>query len=450
MSDPDVAGLGSALDRHREMEAKVKDQLNKATHFGDVKGVVNILRFILASNRFEIFMGMLIVSHICFMAWQADYDLESVVTRTSESSKAVVIIEIIFNICYSFETGLKLFVLRTSFFTGEQHSWNIFDAFLVLVSWYDIQASLQGEKAEGNVAQLRILRLMKMLKVFRMFQLMRSLKELRLIVGSMMSSMKTMVWAVCLILAVCFMFGICFVQACTNFLEDPVNDIHKEDLLVWWGSVGTSINALFIASMGGTDWADIADTLKPVGMFYYYLFLCYIGFFLTVVTNTLTSLFVESAMAAADKDQAAVVQAELEQKDKYIAKLQGWYDTLDSDGDGFVSLEEFMAQADRAEMIEFCVEMEISIMDVQQFFMVLSSNGRRSVDLETFIIGCIKLRGTAKSIDLMDLYWEHKETADIIHELVATCNTEFARIRANSAYAMPAYLPAISHTTVTM
>ena len=39
---------------------------------------------------------------------------------------------------------------------------------------------------------------------------------------------------------------------------------------------------------------------------------------------------------------------------------------------------------------------------------VLSDRGKRTVDLETFVVGCIKLRGAAKSVDLMDLSFDSK------------------------------------------
>jgi len=224
------------------------------------------------------------------------------------------------------------------------------------------------------------------------------------------------------------MFGIFFVQATTNFLLDPANEEYKAPLLQFWGSVIQSILSLFIASLGGMDWVEIADTLKPVGMVYFYLFLVYIGFFFTVVTNTLTSLFVESAMYASDKDQSALMEEELQQKDRYIDELTGFYTGLDTTGTGKVALEGFMSQVDNPEMVKFAMDMEISIIELKQFFTVLSANGRRKVDLESFIVGCIKLRGQAKSMDLWGLYYEHRETAQDLGRLLEICNKEFTRL----------------------
>ena len=57
--------------------------------------------------------------------------------------------------------------------------------------------------------------------------------------------------------------------------------------------------------MGGIDWEILVDSLVPAGLMFVLLFLLYIGFFFCVVTNTLTSLFVEASLSNADKDQRA-------------------------------------------------------------------------------------------------------------------------------------------------
>merc|ERR1712232_1201759 len=59
-------------------------------------------------------------------------------------------------------------------------------------------------------------------------------------------------------------------------------------------------------------------------------------------------------------------------------------------------------------MVAFCTSLEIDATDVAQFFSILSAGGNRSVDVETFVIGCIKLKGYAKSMDLMDLTIQQK------------------------------------------
>merc|ERR1719443_607591 len=71
-------------------------------------------------------------------------------------------------------------------------------------------------------------------------------------------------------------------------------------------------------------------------------------------------------------------------------------------------MEEFVKHLVDPRMQAFAASLEIETEDLQQFFSILSGSGHRTVDLETFVIGCIKLRGMARSVDLIDLVLSHR------------------------------------------
>merc|ERR1711944_97085 len=50
----------------------------------------------------------------------------------------------------------------------------------------------------------------------------------------------------------------------------------------------------------------------------------------------------------------------------------------------------------------FSEQLGIESQDLEEFFNVLSDYGEHPVDLETFVVGCIKMRGMAKSIDMVE------------------------------------------------
>merc|ERR1719329_1756875 len=108
-----------------------------------------------------------------------------------------------------------------------------------------------------------------------------------------------------------FMFSVCFVQGLSNYLVeqdlpelDAAGDEH-------WGSITRAMGTLWIATGGGVDWKIVADSLWDVGSPYYYLFMLYIGFFLFVVANTLTGLFVDAARQYSERDHQQVIQNQL-------------------------------------------------------------------------------------------------------------------------------------------
>lgn len=279
-----------------------------------------------------------------------------------------------------------------------------------------------------NVSFMRVLRLMKMCKLLRMIRLMKAFRELRLILDSIMGSLKSMLWAIVLVLTVSFMFGIAFVQAALAFLQrDLGSDATQERLRTHWGSVLTAMFSLFMATSGGDDWKDMSLSMADVGDGFFILFLIYIGFYGCVLTNTLTSLFVEASLASAERDGEQLIQTELERKDQYVQLLRKWYSNIDEDGSGNLEFQEFKSHLTDPEMVEFTTAMDIDLTDAKHFFDVLSDYGKRQVDLETFVIGCTKLKGLAKSMDLMDLLNEHRQASKALHTFIADCQQRFLK-----------------------
>jgi len=176
-----------------------------------------------------------------------------------------------------------------------------------------------------------------------------------------------------------------------------------------WSSTIVSMLSLYMASTAGKDWSIIAQPLLDISPLVYMLFLLYMTFFLFVVTNTLTSLFVEATIQNSDHDVQMVIQLELDRKDLYIRQLQAFFDEMDQDGDGQITYMDFCKHADHHLIHAFASSLEIDITDAKQFFCMLSGNGSRSVDIETFVVGCIKLKGAAKSMDLMDLIFQFRK-----------------------------------------
>merc|ERR1711988_1122513 len=94
-----------------------------------------------------------------------------------------------------------------------------------------------------------------------------------------------------------------------------------------------------------------------------------------------------------------------------------------------ITFEKFVKGIDDPAVLAFARTLDIEIMDMKQFFMVISANGQRAVDLETFVSGCIKLRGMARSMDLMALAYAHKEAVTDTHTFQMNCMEALHSIR---------------------
>eukprot|EP00929_Paragymnodinium_shiwhaense_P101790 TRINITY_DN6497_c0_g1_i4.p1 TRINITY_DN6497_c0_g1~~TRINITY_DN6497_c0_g1_i4.p1 ORF type:complete len:723 (-),score=151.68 TRINITY_DN6497_c0_g1_i4:212-2380(-) len=412
-----------------------------AFHNAFVKGfskspppVEGCLAGIVGSRGFELLCSCAITLNAVFIALASNHAMKNL---HKPSTSLMDIAELLFCLFYTVELSLRFLVHKQYYIYSSEWAWNSFDLLLVVVSLQETMVNFLPIKSAGiSLSFLRILRVMKMVRLFRVVRLMRMFRELRLIWNSIFGCVKAIFWAMMLIVSVSFMLGVCFVQASTAYLEENYDAIALEELQLIkdsWGSVQTAMLTLYKSVTGGQDWAEFASTLWPVGAAYYMLFLLYILFYTCVICNTITSLFVESTMVNADKDQQVVIQSALENSDEYIEKLRGWFSSVDSDGNGCITYDEFSEKLQDPEAIAFASTLNIELTDLKQFFAGLSNNGTRAVNLEAFVVGCIRMRGPAKSMDLLELMFHQREAAEAsrrqLSEFEDFCRAELKSLR---------------------
>jgi hypothetical protein len=292
-----------------------------------------------------------------------------------------------------------------------------------------------GKTIDINVSFLRVLRLMKVVRILRIVRLMKQFFELRLILASILGSVKACVWSLMLIFAISYIVGLCLLQSATTYLKEQkvVSPEVESDIDEYWSTSAKCMQSLYMSTTGGKDWYEVAKVLQEIGWAAYGVFLVYIGFFFCVVTNTLTSLFVEATRINAANDHEWIIHDALDRKDEYIKNLKAWYSKIDTDNSGDVTLKELSGHLNDPCVLEFAKILDIEVLDVRQFFIMLSGNGSKTVDLETFVVGCIKLKGLARSMDLLDLLHTCKDNMndlqDSIRDLQNMCGHEFKTLR---------------------
>jgi len=379
---------------------------------------------LVTSTWFESACGLCILANAAAIAYAADYAAQHIDNPVTPTLK---LIERAFTSFYTLELALRLIAYKLHFFTAKDWAWNCFDLALVLSAIYDefVELTTTKQSSNSSVVFLRIVRVGKMLKLLRMIRIMRLFRELRLIVSSIKGSVKSMVWAVLLVLIITYIAGICFVQAGTSFLQENgghVTDNEFDAIQKNWGAVSTAMLSLYMASTNGENWKDMAETLLPVGQTFYFLFLLYIAFFSFVVVNTLTSLFIEATIQNAEKDKHVLIREELERKNEYMKRAVEFFQHMDQDCSGDISLDQFSMHAADPEMVAFAASLELDVTDITQFYSMLSCRGRYPVDMDTFVTGCMKLKGVARSMDLQGLIASHKRASRTLEKLLQTCN----------------------------
>jgi len=225
-------------------------------------------------------------------------------------------------------------------------------------------------------------------------------------------------------LIITYMVGICFLQASTTYLQSLGQNPDPQSIAIqrYWGSVSTAMLSLYKASTNGEGWAEMADALKPAGAAFYILFILYIAFFMFVVMNTLTSLFIEATIQNAEKDKNMMIREELQRKSEYVSWAVELFNNIDQDASGDISEDEFRKHANNPELLAFASSLELDVTDIAQFYNMLSCRGKYNVDVDTFVNGCIKLKGTARSMDLQTLIALQKRSSRTLEQLSEVCD----------------------------
>lgn len=391
-------------------------------------------------HHYEVFSALLIVLNAVFVAWETKRraDLSMMLTTDSEkywqkSAKDEVWFGIAANLfCLGFvvDLALRICAERRAFLRSREWGWNVFDAFVsttavleALAQW----AALSHREHAGpsgyrmflrKFSMLRILRLLRVVRMTRVIRIIRFIRELRLMVFSLTGSLKSLAWAVVLLLIVLLVFGVFFTDGAVAYCvqHDAMQSEDTRELRQYFGQLSISIISLYMAMSGGEDWSYLMHALKPLPVEYTLLFLGFVTFAILALLNVITAVFVGTAMQRSQNDRELIVQQELEHKGELIAIMTQVFDELDSSNCGELCLEEFEKHMDDEKIMAYLRYLEIDVSQVRTLFRLLDVDQTGYVDLDEFVNGVMRLKGGATSMDLAVLKYQ---VECVLHKVLA-------------------------------
>merc|ERR1719428_2832781 len=75
---------------------------------------------------------------------------------------------------------------------------------------------------------------------------------------------------------------------------------------------------------------------------------------------------------------------------------------------GTLTLAEFEKHLQDDDVRAYFASLELEVSDAWTLFKLLDTEGLCEISIEDFVVGCLKLRGQARSIDLAIMMYEHK------------------------------------------
>lgn len=310
-----------------------------------------------------------------------------------------------FNMWFALEVLIRLTADGHLFFIGAEWKWNIFDLSLVFLSILDTIADT------GAIGFMRVVRAIKLVKALRVVRVLRLFQELRMMVAQMLSSMAALFWSMMFLFVITYLCAVAFVQAAIIYIKD-ISRLDKvaRDIEVYYPDCPKAMYTLVASITGGVDWIEVADAIWAFGWVYGLGFIVFVLVSTLGILNVVTSVFVDRARNMKNIDRDYAISEELQAMEKDVKETMELFRVLDPEKKGSISLDDLHMFLSEDRVIAHFATIGVDVTDRQKIEFLLEEKseencvqGTGTVSINSFVIGCVNLRGGAKQSDTLSI-----------------------------------------------
>lgn len=383
-----------------------------------------------------------ILTNSVFIALEVQYSSSHI---GKDLPRAFLVVGHAFAAFFLFELVYRLLTqgFQKLFCSSDWH-WAVLDVVIVagslsefmvdLLTWQGVLASSSSVQNATNIRIIRMIRITRVLRTFRIQYLLRFVSPLRMLVYSIYTTMKSLVWALVLLLMIMYVFSITLVQATTDFLEEAgIEGDLQERLRSNFGGVEVGMFTLFQCVTGGVSWIEAAQPLRERSVVLLWLFLIYIGFTYFAVMNVVTGVFCCTAIENTQKNPEIIANSLIAGRNQYANNLRWLFNQVDETGEGKITIRNFENLLNDEKMRAYLQALELDVCDAWTLFRLIDVDRSGLIEIDEFVQGCQSLKGNASGIDIANMMYEQKKLAkkmvdnfekcletngEIVHEVV--------------------------------
>eukprot|EP00746_Dinoflagellata_sp_MGD_P016614 gnl/MRDRNA2_/MRDRNA2_137645_c0_seq1.p1 gnl/MRDRNA2_/MRDRNA2_137645_c0~~gnl/MRDRNA2_/MRDRNA2_137645_c0_seq1.p1 ORF type:complete len:576 (-),score=83.58 gnl/MRDRNA2_/MRDRNA2_137645_c0_seq1:31-1650(-) len=359
-------------------ELRNKQENDATNHCPRIAQIVN-------SHHFGILTSLVILLNVLLIG------IETEMAEQTDSSKLLwQVIEVVFMIFYTIELVMRFCVRWMNSF---RDSWFVFDLGIVLGSTIDLALKhASNDKNNSGGTAIIILRVVRLGKLARLVRLVRSVRELLVLVNSIASAMRTLVWTWVLMGLVIYGFAIFYTQVLQKHAE----------LQPYFGSVIRSGFTLF--AFVTLDWVNVTREVWRFEPFMVVTTIFFVTLCAFAIMNVVIAVIVESTIQQAMNQEDQKIKDIEQEMQKATADMVGVFLTADADGNGQMTKEEFSGVLQNSAVQRVLKCLDIDFHDLDYLFDTLDFDSNGYISLHEFVQGTLQIRGTARARRLFELY----------------------------------------------
>mmetsp|Transcript_956 Transcript_956/g.3837 ORF Transcript_956/g.3837 Transcript_956/m.3837 type:complete len:435 (+) Transcript_956:202-1506(+) len=379
----------------------------------------NCAKTLVNSLCFEAAGGVAILTNSLLIGIEIQY---RTIHMTTETPLPFYVINHCFAILFTLEllTRMKAYGLRELFITHGL-SWAWMDLFIVAAALLEmlfdllfLTGSESSQKPAGingmsEVRISRILRVTRLVRTLRIQRLIRHIAPLRTLVLSIAGTLRSLMWAMVLLILMMYVVGLVVSQGVLDFCLENSQDLSpelNEGLQEYWISLDTAMFTLFQSFTGGVSWRDTIIPLEEVSLAFAWIVTAFISFVFFAMLNVMTGVFCSNAIETAQRNPEVIAASLMVDRHVYSENLRNLFKNMDEDDSGLITLSELENLLNNEMLNAHLRALGLDVGEAWTLFRLIDTDRSGVIEIDEFLRGCERLKGGARGIDLATMGFE--------------------------------------------
>lgn len=232
-----------------------------------------------------------------------------------------------------------------------------------------------------------------------------------MLLRTFIASIRSLIWSMFLVACIILAGGVLVGQLLVPFMENQDNSYAVR---LWafhnYGSAAKATYTMFEATFSYSWVIESRKMMEKIDGLFVILWVIWTVAVNFAIMRVVAALFLKQTLAVANDDAERMFVQQMQEKehlaDTIRRRLKDRFASGDVSGSGFISEAEFGKMIYDPEVGESFAKLELELFEVVMLFRLLA-NEEGSTDYEEFLQGAMRMKSSARTIDVIQILHEH-------------------------------------------